>query len=510
MAETTDVAGMRRHRILTTLAVMSATIMQALDTTIVNVALPQMRGQLGATPDQISWVLTSYLISSGIFMLLTGYFSDRFGQRRYLIFSIVGFTVASLLCGIATSLDEIVLFRLLQGIFGAALVPLAQSIMVQTFPLEERGRAMAIWGVGVMVGPILGPTLGGWVTEAISWRWTFFMNLPVGIFSALLAWRVVADSERRVRTMDWWGLLYLVCALGGLQFLLDRGGQNDWFDSTQIRIAAALSVAGFGAYLWHAMDKNVQTVFSPAIFRDRNFATASLLLAVLGMGLFGMLMLQPMMLGTLMGYPELTIGLMLAPRGIASMFSMMFVGRVIQRVDPRVLIIVGVVIFTIGTHFTTQYNLEIDQFWVIVPLLFQGVGLGLVFVPLSTVAFSTLDPRYAAEAAGIFSVLRTIGSAVGISIVATVMTDHSQIAWNQLGGFINTDNPALSDYLAQGGLALNAAQTPYILARELSRQSGMLGMLDAYYLVAWSFAAMLPLVLLLRYKRPTPKLAGGH
>jgi DHA2 family multidrug resistance protein len=175
-----------------------------------------------------------------------------------------------------------------------------------------------------------------------------------------------------------------------------------------------------------------------------------------------------------------------------------------------VLIIVGVVIFTIGTHFTTQYNLEIDQFWVIVPLLFQGVGLGLVFVPLSTVAFSTLEPRYAAEAAGIFSVLRTIGSAVGISIVATVMTDHSQIAWNQLGGFINADNPALSDYLAQGGLALNAAQTPYILARELSRQSGMIGMLDAYYLVAWSFAAMLPLVLLLRYKRPVPVSSGGH
>ena len=500
---------MRRHRILTTIAVMSATVMQVLDTTIVNVALPQMQGQLGATPDQISWVLTSYLVSSGIFMLLTGYFSDRLGQRRYLVISIVGFTVASLLCGIADSLDQIVLFRLLQGVFGAALVPLAQSIMVQTFPLEERGRALAIWGVGVMVGPILGPTLGGWLTEAISWRWTFFINLPVGIFSALMVWRVVADSEIRERRMDWWGLLYLTACLGGLQFVLDRGGQEDWFAATQIRVMTAVSVMGLMFYLWHCMDRTIHPIFNPAIFRDRNFFMASLLLAVFGLGLFGTLMLQPMMLGTLMGYPELTIGLVLAPRGIASMFSMMLVGRVIHRADPRLLIAIGVVIFTVGTHFTTRYNLEIDTFWIVFPLLIQGIGLGLVFVPLSTVAFSTLEPRYAAEAAGMYSVLRTIGSAVGISIVATVMTDHSQMAWNQLGGFLNGNNPALADYLVQGRLSLQAPQTPYVLAQLLGRQSSMVGMLDAYYLVTWSFAAMLPLVLLLKYNRPVPRAMQG-
>lgn len=493
---------MRRHRLLTSIAVMSASVMQVLDTTIVNVALPQMQGQLGATPDQISWVLTSYLISSGVFMLLTGYFSDRLGQRRYLMISIIGFTIASLLCGIAESLDQLIVFRLLQGIFGAALVPLAQSIMVQTFPREERGRAMAIWGIGVMVGPILGPTLGGWLTEVISWRWTFFINLPVGIFSALLTWRVVADSEKRERKMDWWGLLYLIFFLGGLQFVLDRGVQEDWFDATSIRIMTAFSVLGFVFYLWHSMDKSIHPVFNPAIFRDRNFATASLLLAVFGLGLFGALMLQPMMLGTLMGYPALTIGLLLAPRGIASMISMMVIGRIINRVDPRVLIAIGVVVFTVGTHFTTQYSLTINEFWVVFPLVIQGAGLGLVFVPLSTVAFSTLEPRYAAEAAGLFSVLRTIGSAIGISIVATVMTEHSQIAWNHLGGFVNSDNPALADYLAQGHLSLNAPQTPYLLAHELGRQSSMSGILDGYFLVTWSFAAMLPLVLLLRYKKP--------
>ena len=500
-------AAVRRHRFLTTVAVMSATVMQALDTTIVNVALPQMQGQLGATPDQISWVLTSYLISSGIFMLLTGYFSDRLGQRRYLLISIIGFTAASLLCGIAGSLDQIIAFRLLQGIFGAALVPLAQSIMVQTFPPEERGRAMAIWGVGVMVGPILGPTLGGWLTEAISWRWTFFMNLPVGIFSALLAWRVVGDSEIRERRMDWWGLLYLMAALGGLQFVLDRGSQEDWFDSSQIQVMTAISVLGLIAYVWHSLDKRIHPIFSPVIFRDRNFATASLLLAVLGLGLFGMLMLQPMMLGTLMNYPSLTVGLMLAPRGIASAFSMMFVGRVIHRVDPRWLIAAGVIIFTAGTQLTLRYNLDIDTFWVIAPLFFQGIGIGLIFVPLSAVAFSTLPPRHAAEAAGLYSVLRTIGSAIGISIVATIMTDHTQIAWNHLGGFITPSNPALASYLTHGRFALQNPQTPYVLAQELKRQSSMLGMLDAYHLVAWSFAAMFPLVLLLRYKKPESEAA---
>jgi len=497
-----DAVSMRRHRLLTSIAVMAATVMQVLDTTIVNVALPQMQGQLGATPDQISWVLTSYLISSGIVMLLTGYFTDRLGQRRYLLFSIIGFTITSVLCGLAESLDALVFFRLLQGMFGAALVPLAQSIMVQTFPLKERGRAMAIWGVGVMVGPILGPTLGGWITEAINWRWTFFINLPVGIFSALLTWKVVADSEIRARRMDWWGLLYLTACLGGMQYVLDRGGQEDWFSSTEIRITAALGVLGFMLYLWHCKDKKIQPVFDPVIFRDRNFATSSLLLAVFGLGLFGNLMLQPMMLGTLMNYPELTIGLALAPRGIASMFSMMFVGRVIHRLDPRLLITAGVVIFTLGSYFTTQYSLNIDTFWITLPLIIQGLGLGLVFVPLSTVAFSTLEPRYAAEAAGIFSVLRTIGSAVGISIVATVMTDHSQYAWNRLGGFINENNLALNNYLEQGNFTLHSAQTPYILAQELGRQSSMLGILDAYTLVTWSFAAMLPLVLLLKYRRP--------
>jgi len=495
-------------RFLISVAVMSSTVMQVIDTTIVNVALPQMQGQLSATPDQISWVLTSYLVASGIFMPLTGYFTDRLGQKRYLLLSIFGFVLASALCGISTSLAEIVFFRLAQGVFGAALVPLSQSILVNTYPVEERGRAMAIWGIGVMVGPILGPTLGGYLTQALSWRWTFYINLPVGIRSFLLAWRVIPDTETRERRMDWYGLAMMSMALGGLQYVLDRGNERDWFDSNSIRVAALASVIGFVAFTIHGLTKKEGVLFDPKIFRDRNFTTASLLLAVFGLGLFGTMMLQPLMLENLLGYPTVTTGLILAPRGLASMVSMMIVGRLINRIDPRLLIAAGIVIFSAGSFITTGYNLFISPAWVLWPLIIQGLGLGMVFVPLSAVAFSTLAPRYAAEAAGIFSLLRTIGSAVGISIVATLLTRHTQIAWNQFGGNINLYNPAVHAYLHRLHMDVHSPAAPAILGQELGRQSQMIGFLDAYLLVTWSFLAMLPLVFVMKRGSMKPKEGG--
>ena len=494
-------AEVARHRLLITVAVMSATVMQVLDTTIVNVALPQMQGQLGATPDQISWVLTSYMVASGIFMPLTGYFSDRLGQKRYLQLSIAGFTVASALCGLSSNLFELVLFRLLQGVFGAALVPLSQSIMVRTYPLEERGRAMAIWGVGVMVGPILGPTLGGYLTEALSWRWTFFINLPVGLLSLFLTWRVVPDSERRERSMDWFGLTLLALAIGGLQWVLDRGSQEDWFNSPQIQLAALISLIGFVGFGLHSRSGSEHVLFHADIFRDRNFVTSSLLLAVFGLGLFGNMMLQPLMLEHLLGYPTITTGLTLAPRGVASMISMMVVGRLIGRVDPRVLIASGIIICTTGSWFATQYTTDINVPWVVWPMVVQGFGLGMVFVPLSTIAFSTLAPTHAAEAAGLFSLLRTIGSSIGISIVATTLTRQSQVLWNQFGGHITVFNPAVHAYLGHAGLTLDMPQSAAILGQQLARQATMTAFVDAYILVMWSFLAMMPLVFLMKYQR---------
>jgi len=493
----------KRRRLLITSAVMAATVMQVLDTTIVNVALPPMQGELSATPDQISWVLTSYMVSSGIFMLLTGLFTDRFGQKTYLAASIIGFVIASVLCGLSTNLGELVFFRLLQGMSGAALVPLSQSVMVATFPLAERGKAMAIWGMGVMIGPILGPTLGGWLTDVLSWRWTFFINLPVGIVSVLLVWRYIPQTERRPRDVDWMGLLLLTMAVGALQFVLDRGAQDDWFNAPTIQFATYLSAIGLLGYVLHARSFQGHALFSPAIFADRNFATASLLMAFLGLGLFGSMLLQPLMLEGVMNYPTITTGLALAPRGIASMFSMLLVGRLINRVDPRLLITAGVIIFSIGSYETTQYTLVMSIGNIIVPMLLQGMGLGMVFIPLSTLAFSTLPPRHAAEAAGMYSLLRTIGSGIGISLVAMVLTRHAQIAWHNVGAAINPYNPAVAAYLGSLNLAPQSSQGAALLGRELSRQSQMIGFLDAYWFVAVAFAAMLPLVFIMKSKPAT-------
>jgi DHA2 family multidrug resistance protein len=489
--------GSRGQHFLLTLAVMSATVMQALDTTIVNVALPHMQGDLGATPEQITWVLTSYLVASGIFMPLTGYFTDRFGQKRYLVYSIGGFVLASGLCGIVTNLPEIVFFRLLQGVFGAALVPLSQSIMVQSVAPSERGRAMAIWGIGVMVGPIMGPTLGGYLTEALNWRWTFYINLPVGVLSLLLAARTVPDTPRRERPMDWRGLALLALAISALQFTLDYGNQDDWFDSHSIQLSVALCAGGFAAFLYHAFTHRGPTLFHLSIFRDRNFATATLLMSLFGLGLYGAMVLQPMLLETLLNYPTATTGWMMAPRGFASMASMMLVGRLINRVQPRLLVLSGLLIGTVGSWSMTRYTLDIGSWSLIWPVLVQGFGLGLVFVPLSTVAFSTLAPQSSAEAAGVYSLTRTIGSSIGISVIATMMTRETQVAWNQLGGHINPFNPALQHFLSGLGMHVGDPRAVAVLARELGSQAQMLGMVDAFVLVMWSFVLMLPFVLLL-------------
>ena len=494
---TAEVGDGSPHRFLITVAVMSATVLQALDTTIVNVALPHMQGQLGATSDQIGWVLTSYLVASGVFMPLTGYFADRLGQKNFLLISIFGFVVTSALCGISGNLAEIVLFRLMQGVFGAALVPMSQAVMVQTYPHEERGRAMAIWGIGVMVGPILGPTLGGYITQALNWRWTFYINLPVGLLSLFLTWRNVPDTPRRERDMDWLGFVLIAMAVGGLQFVLDRGTQYDWFGSWAIRAATALSVVGFAGILYHGFSHPHKALFDPRIFYDRNFATSSMLLAVFGLGMYGAMVLQPMMLETLLNYPPSTTGLVMAPRGIASMLGMILVGKLINRIGPRSLIAFGITLSVIGSHAMTLYNLHVNTWWLIWPIVVQGLGLGMIFVPLSTVAFATLPKEQSAEAAGIYSLMRTIGSSIGISIATTIMTRYAQVGWNQLGGMINIYTPALPAYLRGLGLAPGNPASSAVLAHLLSRQAQMLGLVDAFKLISISFIAMLPMVLLI-------------
>jgi DHA2 family multidrug resistance protein len=486
------------ERLMITLAVMSATLIQVLDTTIVNVALPHMAGELGATTDQISWVLTSYLVSSAIVMPLTGYFADTLGRKKFLLISIAGFVTASALCGIAQNLAEIVGFRLLQGVFGAALVPLSQAIMTDAYPLEDRGKAMAIWGLGVMVGPVLGPTLGGWLTDVASWRWTFYINVPVGALSFFLASQYVKSAERRKRRMDWTGLALLGTGVAGLQYTLDRGTTADWFSAMDIRIAALLGVLGFAGFTWHSLSRGPKALFDLRIFQDRNFAMACLVMLSMGLGLFGGLVLQPILLEGLLQYPIVTTGIVMAPRGVATAIAMVVVGRMVGKVDARLLVGIGMLTSAVGSWAMTHYSLEVTTFWIIWPAFLQGLGLGLIFVPLSTIAYMTLPRARTAEAAGIYSLVRTIGAAAGISIVTTLMTREAQVNWNELGAHITKFNPAVIDFLRPLHLSPTDPRAAAVLAAQIGQQAQMNAILDVFKVTAWSFVAMLPLVLLLR------------
>lgn len=488
----------RLDRFLITVAVMSATLMQVLDTTIVNVALPHIQGSLGATPDQITWTLTSYLVSAAIFMPLTGYFSDNFGQKKFLLVSIFGFTIASILCGIAETLPELVIFRILQGIFGAGLVPLSQAILTNTYPANERGKAMAIWGVGVMVGPILGPTLGGYLTEIASWRWTFYVNVPVGILSLFLAMNFIKETPKKIREIDWISLILLSLAIGATQLFLDRGNQSDWFNATSIKISFALAVIGLVGFVFYSLTSRSEGVFDLTIFKDRNFTICSLLLGIFGIGLFGGMVILPLLLENLLNYPVLTTGLVMAPRGISIMISMILVGKFGHYFDQRLLIFIGTLCAIAGTYAGTFYSINVDTWWIIWPILLQGFGLGMIFVPLSTVGFATLKPELRADAAGLFSLTRTIGSSVGISLTITIFTRHAQMAWNQLGGFIQPNNPAVAAYLSNLHLSIQNPLSIAILANELGRQSQMIAFLDVYAFIMWSFILILPFIFFIK------------
>lgn len=486
-------------RFLITIAVMAATLIQVLDTTIVNVALPHMEGSLAASPDQITWVLTSYLVASAIFMPLTGYFTDRLGLKNYLLVCIGGFIVASALCGAAVNLTQMVIFRLLQGVFGAGLVPLSQAVMADIFPSEERGKAMALWGVGVMIGPILGPTLGGWLTEVATWRWNFYINVPIGLGSMLLTWQVLPASKQKKRNIDWTGLILVSLAIGAFQYVLDRGNQADWFNSTDICVAAFMVAVSLPLFLIHALGEHKrQALFDPAIFLDRNFVISSGLLAIFGLGLYGSMVLLPLMTQGLLNYPVMTAGLVMAPRGISTMASMLLAGRLVTRIDPRHLVMMGSLIVCMGTWMGTWYSVGISPRWIIVPVLVQGFGLGLVFVPLSVVAFSTLPASLRPEAAGLFSLLRTLGSSMGISIVSTLLARNVQWFWNQLGEFLTPYNSAVSHYLQPLGLAPDSPMGKVVLAGLVGREAQMMAFTNCFAFISFSFLAMLPLVMMLK------------
>lgn len=489
-------------------SVMLATLMQALDMTIANVALPAMQGSLSATQDQTAWILTSYIVAAAIMTPVTGWLAGALGRRRLLLLSVAGFTVASLLCGIATGISEMVLFRVLQGLFGAALVPISQSLLLDVFPKEKHGAAMALWGMGIMVGPILGPPLGGWLTEFYSWRWVFLINLPVGILALLGILASVRKEPTNARPFDWTGLGLLALGIGALQLFLDRGQGEDWFGSLEIQAECAIAFLALYLYVLHWKSRE-HALLDLGLWRNGNFAVASLLIFVIGIVLFSTLALLPPYLSQLMHYPVLEIGLLLAPRGVGTMIGMMVVGRLLGRIDARWPILVGIVMTIYSLYLMTGFGVQVSQSDVVWIGAIQGLGLGLVFVPISSVAYATLPAAQRTEAASLFSLVRNIGSSIGISVVMTMLSRSAQVNHAELV-------QRIPSYGAELGL-LPAAWDPSTVAgaaalnMEVSRQAAAIAYTNDFWLLMGLTALSLPLVYFLRVgKGPAPKAASDH
>ncbi len=484
------------HRAMLTLCVMAATIMQALDTTIANVALPYMQGSLSATQDQITWVLTSYIVAAAIMMPVTGFFAARFGRKKLLIVSVAGFTIASGLCGAAQSLEQIVAFRLLQGVFGAPLVPMSQAILLDSYPREKHGSAMAMWGVGVMVGPILGPMLGGWLTEYYNWRWVFYINVPIGVVVVFGLFAVLTESKLQDMRFDWMGFITLSLAVGSLQMMLDRGHLLDWFSSAEVVFEATL--AGLALYMFVVHSATADKPFiDPHLFSDANFRVGVALIFVVGVILLASVALLTPYLQTLMGYPVLTAGLVLGPRGIGTMVSMMLVGRIINRSDPRILVLIGLLMSAWSLHEMTTFTPAVSSGMLLWNGIVQGAGLGFLFTPLSTVTFATLPAELRTQATSLFSLLRNLGSSIGVSVVIFMLGHNTQVVHSQLAEYANPLNPALQG--AAGAIwNLSTLAGRAALDLEINRQAVIIAYMNDYKLLALLALAATPLVLLLR------------
>jgi DHA2 family multidrug resistance protein len=423
---------------------MAGTLMQALDSTIANVALPYMQGSLAASRDQITWVLTCYIIAAAIMTAPVGWIAARFGRKNFAIISLAGFTVASMLCGAAQTLDEMIIFRLIQGAFGAALSPLSQAIMLDLYPPQKRGSVMAIWGIGVMVGPILGPTLGGYLTDAYNWRWVFYVNLPFGIAAVTGIWLFLRDTHRNESLkFDWFGFAVLSMGLAGLQLMLDRGTSKDWFSSGEIVIEAI--VAGLGIYLFVVHMVTSKKSFVPLeIFKDRNFVTALVLMLLVALIMLASSALLPPYLENLGGYTVTETGLLMAPRGIGTMFSMFFAGRLAMKLDARYVMATGTALLLWSLWEMSNWTPAVAPLWLGIVSFGQGVGMGLIFVPMNLIAFSTLPPALRTDGSAMFNLMRNVGMAIGVSITTTMLASGIQTMHAQLAGHANTFNRALS------------------------------------------------------------------
>ena len=491
------------------IAVMTATFMEVLDTTVVNVSLPHIAGSLSATIDESTWALTSYLVANAIILPMTGWLANQFGRKRLLMLSVGGFTVASFFCGLAPTLSTLVVFRVIQGMSGGALQPISQAVLLEAFPPEQRGRAMGFWGLGIVVAPILGPVLGGWLTDSYSWRFVFYINIPVGIASLILVRLFIFDPSyigRRSSRIDYWGIGFLALGVGALQILLDKGQEDDWFESRLMLTLAILAAVALVVFVIRELVVE-QPVVDLRAFKDRTYAVGVLLMTVLGFVLYGSLVLLPILLQTLLGYPALQAGIALAPRGMGSFLAMGIVGRMLEWVDARKLLAGGVLL---GAYTLLEFgalNLQTgywDIFW---PQFLQGVGLGLLFVPLTTITMGQVSREKMGNATSLFNLMRNIGGSLGIAVSTTFLARRGQLHVHDLGANVDAYDlgarsmlESLQAFFVSRGadLATAAAQAEAAIAGMVRRQASMVAFTDVFRMLALMFVVMLPLILLMR------------
>jgi DHA2 family multidrug resistance protein len=480
------------------LAVVLTAVLEVLDSTIVNVALPHIKAAFGITSDQTVWIVTSYIVASVAVMPLTGLLSRRFGRRRLITTAITGFAAFSMLGGLSTSIEMMVACRLGQGFFGAFLIPLSQSILFSAFSKNNRGQAMALFGLGVVVAPVLGPTIGALLTEHFSWRAVFYVNLPIAAFAlAMMMGELPKEDLREVR-VDWIGLGLMVTAIGALQMTLDLGESREWFASHLIQLTALTSLVMGVVFVWRGWSLR-ENIIDFDILRDRSFAAANVAIMGFGVSMFGAIAILPLFVQGLLGYPIVDAGLLFMPRGVAAGFSMVITGAVLsKRIDPRLLMVVGFLLTGGGNVLLAQVNLDAG-FWDLAwPGVVSGLGMGLVFVPLSTLAFQNVTPAKQDEASGLYGVTRSIGSSIGVAIIGWQVVQRTGFHYATLAGGLTPFDRSLSDWLAPLGLAPTSAEAAAYVSAEVMRQATMLAFQDAFLLSGIAAWAMIPLALAMK------------
>ncbi|HKS89674.1 MAG TPA: DHA2 family efflux MFS transporter permease subunit, partial [Stellaceae bacterium] len=503
-------AALSPNRGMITATIICACVMQGVDTTIANVALPHIQGSMSAAQDQISWVLTSYIVASAIMMPLTGWLAGRFGVKYIFLASVIGFTFASALCGAATSLGQLVLYRLLQGICSAGLVPLGQATLFTIYPREKHGQAMAIFSTGAMMGPIVGPTLGGWLTENFDWRWCFYINLPVGALCALGILAFIRPSGHLRRDpFDGLGFALLSIAVGSLQLMLDRGQLQDWFHSTEIWIEATVAALCFYLLVVHTMTADERSFVNRDLLKSPNFVAGSVLMFGVGMILSGTLALLPSMMQVLMNYPVFDAGWMMAPRGLGTMLAMFIVARLIDKIDNRVFILVGFLLTAASLWQMTGYSLLMGSWPILFAGFSQGFGLGCTFVPLNLLALSGLPHHILTQGTAMRALMRMLGGSIGIAILETQLTQNTQIVHSRLVEWLRPDNPLAQAPVMPAPFDLTTAHGIAALNHEITRQAAMIGYIDDFALMLIVILVSLPLLLLVRgpRRRPVPAAA---